>query len=320
MGTTSTALDILPQGAIVAHVGDSRCYRLRGNLLEQLSADHSLVWEMMAANKIAENELPNYIPKNVITRSLGPNQRVQVDVEGPFAIAAGDTFLLCSDGLSGQVTDDEIGIILQTLPPTEAVQTLVDLANLRGGPDNISVIIARITGVPSGASATSNLSSPNSSGGKGSTNPVFWIVFGVAALAAAALMFTGETTLAIVSAGVAVASLVAMLLRGATSSDAATAEMPTMQQGRGPYRSQVCTPGPEFLNRLGSLIEPIRQSSTEQQWKIDWTKVDRLVVASKEAAKRGDFNDASRELCRALSLLMREVRSQPRKKSAGPAA
>ena len=90
--------------------------------------------------------LPGFVPKNIITRSLGPHASVQVDLEGPFPLEPDDTFLLCSDGLTGQVCDEEIGVLLQCLPPPEAAQVLIDLANLRGGPDNITVIIARVKG------------------------------------------------------------------------------------------------------------------------------------------------------------------------------
>ena len=99
MGTTCSCLVLLPQGALVAHIGDSRVYRLRGKMLEQLTFDHSLVWEMAAAGQMAQEDVPAYIPKNVITRSLGPHPTVHVDLEGPYNAAAGDVFLLCSDGL-----------------------------------------------------------------------------------------------------------------------------------------------------------------------------------------------------------------------------
>ncbi len=152
MGTTCSCLLLLPQGALVAHIGDSRVYRLHGNVLEQLTFDHSLVWEMAAAGQIPEADVPAYIPKNVITRSLGPHPSVNIDLEGPYAAAPGDVFLVCSDGLSGQLNDDELGAILTCLSPEEAVQSLVDLANLRGGPDNISAIAARIlNSAPAGA-------------------------------------------------------------------------------------------------------------------------------------------------------------------------
>src|SRR3954466_9046661 len=146
MGTTCSCLVLLPQGALVAHIGDSRVYRLRGELLEQLTFDHSLVWEMAAAGQMTEADVPSYIPKNVITRSLGPHPTVHVDLEGPFSAQAADKFLLCSDGLSGPVTDEEIGTLLYCLEPDEAAETLVDLANLRGGPDNISVVVAQVNG------------------------------------------------------------------------------------------------------------------------------------------------------------------------------
>src|SRR5689334_20656476 len=120
MGTTCSCLVLLPQGALVAHIGDSRVYRLRGELLEQLTFDHSLVWEMAAAGQMAECDVPAYIPKNVITRSLGPHPTVQVDVEGPYDARTGDAFLLCSDGLSGPVTAEEIGTIVRCLEPQEA--------------------------------------------------------------------------------------------------------------------------------------------------------------------------------------------------------
>ena len=145
MGTTASTLLLLPQGALVAHVGDSRVYRLRGNCLEQLTFDHSLVWEMSAAGQLPKNALPGFVPKNIITRSLGPHAEVKVDLEGPYPLEAGDTFLLCSDGLSGQVQDAEIAALLQCLPIADAAQVMIDLANLRGGPDNVTVTIIHVT-------------------------------------------------------------------------------------------------------------------------------------------------------------------------------
>ena len=146
MGTTCSCLLLLPDGAMAAHVGDSRVYRLRGHTIEQLTFDHSLVWEMAAAGHASEDDVPAYVPKNVITRSLGPNPIVKVDLEGPLPIRAGDRFLLCSDGLTGPLNPQLIGMILASLPPEDAAQTLVDLANLLGGPDNITVVAARFEG------------------------------------------------------------------------------------------------------------------------------------------------------------------------------
>jgi len=143
MGTTCTALVLLPRGAIVGHVGDSRCYRVRGRTIEQLSRDHSLVWELETAGGMSREQAADAAPKNIITRSMGPHAHVDCDLEGPFPVAAGDTYVLCSDGLSGQVADAEIGLIAGALEPTAATAALVGLALARGAPDNVTVIVVR---------------------------------------------------------------------------------------------------------------------------------------------------------------------------------
>jgi len=146
MGTTCTVLVIGSRGALVGHVGDSRAYRVRGTRIEQLSADHSLVWEMEAQQARHAEPAPEAtrnIPKNIITRSLGPHDRVNVDLEGPFPIAEGDAYVVCSDGLSGQVADEEIGVLAAELPPADAAAALLGLALVRGAPDNVTLIVAR---------------------------------------------------------------------------------------------------------------------------------------------------------------------------------
>ena len=100
MGATSTALLLRPDGVWVAHVGDSRFYRIREEVIEQLSYDHSLLWEHARRHHLDPDEVED-VPSNVIHRCLGPEPLVQVDVEGPHAILPGDVYLLCSDGLSG---------------------------------------------------------------------------------------------------------------------------------------------------------------------------------------------------------------------------
>ncbi len=181
MGTTTTVLTLLPYGALLAHVGDSRAYRLRGNRLEQLTFDHSLVWEMRSAGQV-----PDYVPKNVITRSLGPSPKVQVDLEGPLPVASGDTFLMCSDGLSGPVKDEELCMILGSMPPGEAVRALVDLANLRGGPDNITVIVAKAVGQAWAQASSGDMPRPHAD--IRPVNPMVWIAMGVVALAGLGLL------------------------------------------------------------------------------------------------------------------------------------
>src|SRR5262245_1630446 len=143
MGTTSSALLLRPDGAWIGHVGDSRVYRVRHATIEQLSFDHSLAWELARRQGVNPARLEG-IPTNVIVRSLGPEPVVDVDVEGPHPIHQGDVFVLCSDGLSNPLADEEIGAVVGVLAPAEACRFLVDLANWRGGPDNITVLVVRV--------------------------------------------------------------------------------------------------------------------------------------------------------------------------------
>jgi protein phosphatase len=316
MGTTTSSLAILPEGAVVGHVGDSRVYRLRGNRLEQLSFDHSLVWEMTSGGKVSDKEIPGYIPKNIITRSLGPSEKVQVDLEGPFPLADGDTFLLCSDGLSGQMTDEELGTILGTLPPQEAVRALVDLANLRGGPDNITVIIARVhnlASLPTGSARHSERSGGQSGG---SVNPLLWVAFGVLLLLALMLFFTGHQ---LPGAGAGVAGLVVgMIIFWKHFSTGTTSDVRfSGRLGKGPHRSYVCNPTPEFVAELARIIEPLRQEATQQKWDIDWARFNGLCSEAKAAAARNDLAGAVRSNCHAISFMMQELRNQRQKRNSG---
>ena len=145
MGTTGVALLLAPGGpAWVANVGDSRAYRLRGECLEQLTRDHSFVAELQRRGVIDAEQAAVHPRRHQVLRSLGVESGVEVDVER-IELEDGDCFLLCSDGLSGVIADDEIAFALSGAEPAEAARRLVDLANERGGPDNITVQIARIS-------------------------------------------------------------------------------------------------------------------------------------------------------------------------------
>jgi len=149
MGTTCSVLSLSERGALVGHVGDSRVYRMRRGQIEQLTFDHSLQWEMIRIGRATAENVELFHPRNVITRCLGPDAQVQVDVEGPFAVEAGDFFLLCSDGLTNHVTDVEIGQIVASLPPSESSRLLINLANCRGGSDNCTVVVVAVDSYPS---------------------------------------------------------------------------------------------------------------------------------------------------------------------------
>ena len=171
MGTTCSSLLLRPEGALVAHVGDSRIYRCRDQRIDQLTFDHSLVWEMRAAGQ-RDSDSSSTIPRNVITRCLGPQLEVDVDLEGFFSVRPNDRFLLCSDGLTGRISDAEIGAITCQLDPEESVQFLVDLANLRGGSDNITVVVAQVVGERLRAEGEVDDHPAGNDGG--GTHPAWW--------------------------------------------------------------------------------------------------------------------------------------------------
>jgi protein phosphatase len=140
MGTTVTAALVDGRTAYVAHVGDSRCYLLRDGRIYQVSEDHSLVNEQLKAGAITEDEAKHSRFKNIITRSVGFEQQVQVDLMG-VEFEAGDHLVICCDGLSNLVDDGEILEIVQASQLDLAPGRLVALANDRGGDDNVTVIV-----------------------------------------------------------------------------------------------------------------------------------------------------------------------------------
>lgn len=144
MGTTVVAFMLdARHRATVAHVGDSRAYRYRAGRIEALTTDHSVVAEMHRRGLISADEAAVHPRRNEILRSVGVLSEVEIEVTA-VEIAAGDSFVLCSDGLSGVVSDEEIAAIVQSETPASAVDRLVDLANERGGPDNITVQVLSI--------------------------------------------------------------------------------------------------------------------------------------------------------------------------------
>ena len=146
MGTTLTALILKQDEGILAHVGDSRCYRLREGVFEQLSRDHTLVARLVEQGIITPEQARHHPQRNVIRQAVGvadPSEPLEPDIE-TFALQAGDLYLLCSDGLTDMVDDAEIEAILRDEPPTRAAWRLVDRALANGGRDNITVVLVRV--------------------------------------------------------------------------------------------------------------------------------------------------------------------------------
>lgn len=140
MGTTLTFLYMMKGHAMLAHVGDSRCYLIREDMIKQLTRDHSLVAELVARGEITEEQAKTHPYRNVITRALGTDSTVAVDAMD-VDYDEGDVFLLCSDGLSNYLEESELLEAAKKIPADEICDHLIETALHRGGRDNISVAV-----------------------------------------------------------------------------------------------------------------------------------------------------------------------------------
>ena len=144
MGTTVTAAHVGEEALTVAHVGDSRAYLMRGGSLRRLTDDHSLVEEMRRSGKLTAEEAANHPQRSIITRALGPDSSVEVDVR-EFKLERGDVVLLCSDGLTSMIPESRIGeLIAGSHKLDTAGRALIAAANAAGGRDNITVVLLRV--------------------------------------------------------------------------------------------------------------------------------------------------------------------------------
>jgi PPM family protein phosphatase len=311
LGTTATGLVLRDEGAWVAHVGDSRVYRVREGNIEQLTFDHSYAWEMARRLNIAPEDLPE-IRKNVIIRSLGPDPLVQVDIEGPYPLQTGDVFILCSDGLSNHVAPDEIGTVAAALQPNEAVRFLIELANLRGGTDNITILIVRV-----GAGEPSVVAPPPRRSkalrvlmrfGKSWNQRVPWplTVLGFGLLLAVCYILTVANdgrggaflfTLALLSI---IAGIVGLVLH-ARQEKVAPPQEPERPRKLMIYRQFECRIEPGLVDKLSKMGAHLKeQMETNGEWNVDWNHYRALHESAERSLKEGDLLTSFRDQCRAL--------------------
>ncbi len=310
MGTTTCALGIFPEGAVIAHVGDSRVYRLRGQVFEQLTFDHSLVWEMQASGDMSEEAIQNNaIPKNVITRSLGPNASVAVDLEGPFPLKNGDKYLICSDGLSGQLTDEEIGVLLQVLDLQLAVDTMVHLANLRGGPDNITVVVGQV--IDETRLRTSDTPEKNTNFVAPSYPVAFGVVTAICFLTCVVMLLLGQIPIALLAAG---AAAIAFATGWFKYQALRTQEVHSDQYGKAPYRKCTCKPDVTFASKLANVIEELNDWVRENDWKINLPAIEEHSSRASAAISSKNYAEAIRNFAQVISLTMAEVRRTQKEK------
>jgi protein phosphatase len=308
MGTTATALLLRPEGVWIGHVGDSRAYRIRSGKIEQLSFDHSLRWEMARRQGRDPDSLQG-IASNVIVRSLGPEPLVEVDVEGPHPVQAGDMYLLCSDGLSGPVTDAEIGAIASSLPAAEACRALIGLANLRGGPDNITVLIVQVH-----AKAVST-----NSHGQGTVWysripwPMAALVFGVLMTGGAGWLTSHSFYPANLAVFLLGAAAIVFGLAGLLDFYSAEKRRLTAEPAAPPlpiYRQVPCRVEQPFIEDLARFLNASKQQIQEKQWDADWTAYQARTDSAERLAGQGNVVDALREYCQVVHLLAETVQRQ----------
>jgi protein phosphatase len=321
MGTTCTTLVVVPRGVLVGHVGDSRAYRLRGTTLDQLTRDHSAVWELESQGGLTREQAERTVGKNVITRSMGPHARVEVDIEGPHSVEQGDVYLLCSDGLSGQVADEEIGLFLKELPPRDACAALVGLTLVRGAPDNVTVIVAKagaeevsanVHGAP--AWALDEDYQPRSQ-----KQQLPWKQLAIAAgslLIALLLSPWGDfarslgdlpRTICSVASAAALLVMVAMIVMAFVGFALPAGDGRSLASGsrlgQGPYRTYNCSP-------RAALVEGIVASAESAADGLAPPECDRMLAAATRARKfiaAGSFHEATVAAAEAIAVYSRSV-------------
>lgn len=144
MGSTCVALAITPDSACIAHVGDSRAYRINRSGIQQMTEDHSVVGEMMRRGMLPKEKAASHPDRSQITRALGAKPNVEVDIVEGIVLGESDSFLLCTDGLSNAVTEAEMRDTVLSLQAREASKALVDLAVSRGGEDNVTAQVVQL--------------------------------------------------------------------------------------------------------------------------------------------------------------------------------
>jgi len=320
MGTTCDALALTSEGAYVGHVGDSRVYRLRNRVFEQITFDHSLVWEVKHyPDAHAQYRRLDAIPKNVITRSLGPTERLEVDLEGPFPTQPGDVFLLCSDGLSGQFEDAEIGQILELFQPEEATEALINFANLRGGSDNITVVVARVKANPKFEDEERYIEKKDKIYEKRPPiTAAAWAVLGLSCatlIAALIVVLTKRfdhmgVIVGLISflSSLACGSLFCYLARKTLfASD--KKEIPQERLGKGPYTRVSAIPNAQFTEKVEDVCAQLCDAVRAQPvFEPDWDGVEKARKAAIESLEKKDFAASLRANISVVNYIMRELR------------
>jgi serine/threonine protein phosphatase PrpC len=314
LGTTGTALLLRPEGAWAGHVGDSRAYRIRDGIIEQLTFDHSAVWEIARRQHVNPEDLQG-IRSNVILRSLGPDAFVEVDVEGPHPIRPGDIYLVCSDGLTGQLSDYEIGAVASSLPPAEACEFLVELANLRGGPDNITAIIVRVAGQTESTASIVDVLPPPKKRRRSIPWPLTTLAIGIVLAVVALVLIAsqlpgGRQTFVLATAAIGL-GLFGLGLHGPRTAAPAEDESPSPQLHF--YRTSRCRIERPLLDKLVKAETVLEQKVQDVSAEDAAREYQEFRVRAEKALSQDDLTSAFREHCRAMHVLLKTFNAQRHK-------
>jgi protein phosphatase len=310
MGATSTALILRPEGAWVGHVGDSRAYRIRDGVAEQLTFDHSWVWEIARRQGVDPDELGDF-KRNVIIRSLGPDPDVEVDIEGPHPVQPGDIFLLCSDGLTGVVTPQEVGAVAGVMPADDAARLLVHLANLRGGPDNITVLIVRVPGGASNGTGGKRAQSGTIQRAAAAWNRLvpwpYTVLGGGCLLALLSLAMQlgevpGAMVLFVAAAVVILTGIVGLMLHVKEEPAATPDHGDDKPRTLNIYKRHECKICPALAEKFAELEQSLAEALKGQGVAVDWDEYGKLAAAAGAVGKH-DPAAAFRLRCESLLFL-----------------
>ncbi len=309
MGTTCTTLVLNHQGAWVGHVGDSRAYRIRGTRIDQMTFDHSLQWELARKHKKTLKEIQKTEPKNVLTRSLGPEKEMPIDVEGPFPVLPGDVYVLCSDGLTNYLSDSEIGMIAALLEPGEACRMLVNLANLRGGADNVTVVIAHVNPAEDSnillpeppmisAPSTVDLTALN----VGVCATAFLLAMGIVLIVA---KYTIEGLVLTSLSGTALFWLaVTLVQRSRHEQSDKIASNPEDTIFWRPYRTANASFNSDLFEEIVRVSNELEELANDRGWAFDWDRQQRLYKEANQKIEKHRYDKALQAYSAAIDALI----------------
>lgn len=308
MGTTCTALVLNRKGVTVAHVGDSRAYRIRNHRIDQITFDHSLQWELIRQGRRDAEQILKEEPKNVITRSLGPEPEVEVDIEGPFPILPGDIYLLCSDGLTNYLNDEEIGMIAAQLSPKEACRLLVHLANLRGGADNISVVIAKVgPEIPDDVEESTVMEAVVRPPVPTSQLIQLWAAAPLAVIGVISLL-----TQHYVAGGILLVPSVTLILftifRQMNAQEPVISNRPSENFDETvywrPHRTAIARFERSFFDEIAEIASELKRIADNDGWKYDWQQCEALNAQAVRLAEAKDYSASLQKYSSMIDILM----------------